>query len=88
MSVHYSENACDLGLSNDPEGQRIILTMLTMDDPAQYHETDLSLSYNACWELIALLKRIMSGKATPTHNGDCEYYASDDLRYFSEGATE
>ena len=88
MTVDYSENACDLGISNDPEGQRIILTMLTEDSPALYHETDLSLSYNACWELIALLKEVMSGKAKPTHNGDCEYYASDDLQHFYEGATE
>lgn len=88
MTVDYSEEACDLGISNDPDGQRIILTMLTEDSPALYHETDLSLSYNACWELIALLKEIMSGKATPTHNGDCEYYASDDLKHFFEGAPE
>lgn len=88
MTVDYSEVACDLGISNDPEGQRIIFTMLTEDGPALYHETDLSLSYNACWELIALLKEIMSGKATPTHNGDCEYYASDDLQHFYEGADE
>ena len=88
MTVDYSEEACDLGISNDPEGQRIILTMLTLDGPALYHETDLNLSYNACLELITLLMEIMSGKVTPTHDGDCEYYASDDLRSFYEGATE
>ena len=82
MSVDYTETACDLGLTNWPDDRKIILTMLTEDGPALYHETNLRLSYRTCMELIRLLQDIMSGKAKATHNGDCEYYVSDDCPSF------